>query len=273
MHAPSQRKKIEATWASYRVVSGLVSRQEFKRRVLKDAKYLIDQLDTKGGFEETFHYMNRLRTNKFHSRRASICISLMAGVTGESDGDKADRLRAKLHRLLTTGTAMFDAWLDRLVKESGCECGRANVRQVHRRDRLIYEVGPEECSKLPEGVCAVGKFSATQRERAKAVLDYLRALPDEKKTNELREIERYLADTESAPEMAGKHDPCLKVGDLLIALESAAAGAKTFYTMNSRESLHLCRVLGQTLIIRPIDGQAEDVICPGNDPGSWPPFK
>jgi hypothetical protein len=74
---------------------------------------------------------------------------------------------------------------------------------------------------------------------------------------------------EKNPNKASEEDPCLKAGDLMIALESA--GFEQFYTLNSMESQHLCRALGQTLIVCPIDPRQSEIVC---DKGAehWPVF-
>jgi hypothetical protein len=59
------------------------------------------------------------------------------------------------------------------------------------------------------------------------------------------------------------------VGDLLIALESV--GVPTFHTLNSTESQHLSRALGQTLIVCPIDPLKPEVVCDKDD-AEWPSF-
>jgi hypothetical protein len=71
------------------------------------------------------------------------------------------------------------------------------------------------------------------------------------------------------PGNAKKEDPCLTVGDVLIALESAGVGH--FLTLNGIESQHFCRILGQTLIVHPVDPTKEAIICDRNDP-RWPEF-
>jgi hypothetical protein len=97
----------------------------------------------------------------------------------------------------------------------------------------------------------------------------LKSLPAEKKSSEIKNAERFLDRLEKNPEKAKHDDPCLTVGDLLIALESA--GIPTFYTLNSRESQHLCRALDQTLIVRPLDPTKPEVVCRRDDP-EWPEF-
>jgi hypothetical protein len=64
-------------------------------------------------------------------------------------------------------------------------------------------------------------------------------------------------------------DPCLTVGDLLIALESA--GVPCMFTMNSKESQHLCRALGQSLVVRKPNPKHEDIYCSADDE-EWPAF-
>jgi hypothetical protein len=66
-----------------------------------------------------------------------------------------------------------------------------------------------------------------------------------------------------------ERNPCLKVGDLLIALESVGVGS--FYTMNAKESKQLCPVLGQELVIRPMRADSDDVIYRAVPPQSGIP--
>ena len=71
------------------------------------------------------------------------------------------------------------------------------------------------------------------------------------KTAELLRIEAFLSGVQDDPEAATAKDPCLTVGDLIIALESL--GTTAFYTINGKESQHLCRNSGQDLIVRPVE--------------------
>jgi hypothetical protein len=59
------------------------------------------------------------------------------------------------------------------------------------------------------------------------------------------------------------------VGDLLIAIESA--GISHFLALNSIESQHNCRALGQTMIVRPVDPTKADIVCLAEDK-EWPEF-
>jgi hypothetical protein len=273
LHGPAQRQRVEARAGSYLRGSGLVCRQEFKRRVLKTAAYLLGQLDERGGCENTHAYMTRLIQIPHHKRRATICLGLLAAATGADDSDKTDRLRARLRTLILTGLAQFDDWLDAPAGGSGCGCGRDKPHERRARTgRTTYEFGTDRCAQRGPGGCGVDSFLADRALDRGAVLAYLRGLPPERKTAELSRAEDFLVGVESNPQSARSRNPCLEVGDLIIALESAAAGAAAFYTMNGRESQHLCRALGQTLIVRPPDPSHDDVVCERNDPTGWRDF-
>jgi hypothetical protein len=88
----------------------------------------------------------------------------------------------------------------------------------------------------------------------------LKTIPTVKKTSELKKaeefIEKVLADNAISPKL----NACLTVGDLMIALESV--NFQNFYTMNIKDSEHLCLALGQQLIVRPSNSQKEDEFYP-----------
>ena len=273
LSGPAQRARVIDRGAGYRRCSSLVCRQEFKRRVLKDAEYLLRVLDERKGYESTFDYMTRLIQNPHHKRRASICLSLLKRATGDTDQEKADRLRSKLRTFLLAGLSQFDAWLDELAAHSGCACGRSDVSERKlRTGRVVFEFGEDKCQKLPTGLCGVVAFLASRAGERAAIRAHLASLPLEKKSAELKEAEAFLAAIDADPNTAPGLNPCLSVGDLIIALESVAAGATAVYTMNGRESQHLCRALGQTLIVRSPDEQKDDVVCPRDQTATWHDF-
>src|SRR5437899_296150 len=96
LHGPAQREQVEHQAEPYLRVSGLVCRQEFKRRVLHTAEYLLRVLNERHGFENTHAYMTRMVTYPYQKRRATICLNLLALATGIDDRDKTDRLKTKL---------------------------------------------------------------------------------------------------------------------------------------------------------------------------------
>jgi hypothetical protein len=217
--------------------------------------------------------MTRLVQYPFQKRRATICLNLLAQVTGKNDQDKTDRLRARLRVLILTGLSLFDEWLDAPPAASGCACGREEIREREKRGGTkAFEFGRNECSKTKEGECGVESFLADRAPDCAVILSYLSQLPVEKKTKELQQAENFLKTIEANPQKARELNPYLKVGDLIIALESAAVGAKVFYTMNGKESQHLCRPLGQTLIVSPPDSLMADIVCDRTDASNWHDF-
>ena len=97
----------------------------------------------------------------------------------------------------------------------------------------------------------------------------MKELPPEKKSTQLKAIETGLEDVLKNPTTAPNLDPCLTVGDLVIALESN--GIRTFYTLNSKESQHLCRALDQDLVIRPNDSAKAEITHLHTD-SLWPEY-
>jgi len=263
-HSPTQAQKVEsATGAgSGRTkVSGLVVRQELKRRMLGDAEYLFRLLDEKNGFEEALHHLNRLRQLPYQANRAGICLGLMASITGVDDQDKTDRLKAKLRRFILTCLAKFDGWVDHLERGSGCHCATLDpVERKKRGGRVVFEMGDDKCGT--GGTCHVGQFLTRMSDSSTAIQSHLAATLEPNGRKELHDILAFLNDTTSAEFTATDRNPCLTVGDLLIALESVAANCAEMYTMNHRDSLPLCAALGQQLRILSHKPEVEDVVVP-----------
>jgi hypothetical protein len=132
-----------------------------------------------------------------------------------------------------------------------------------------YETGPDRCSQTSRGECGITAFFQSRIAIAANILKKLKDLPEAHKSQELQNaqglLERFIAKCDDL----NRADPCLKAGDLFIAMESA--GDSHFYTLNSIESQHLCRALGQSLIVQPIDPTKPEVVCQVEDP-DWPKF-
>jgi hypothetical protein len=200
-------------------------------------------------------------------RKRNICLQTLGQVYGGSDKEKTDRLRLYLRSLLVDGMREFDQSVDTVRKESGCACGKHEV--VEKLAFRRYDLGEDRCSRTRPSDCGIVAFLVSRKEIRDQILDKLRSLAADKKSAELQNAERFLNGLSTNWDRAQREDPCLTVGDLLIALESA--GIPFFYTLNSRESQHLCRALDQTLIVRPIDPTKDDVVCRKDDP-EWPAF-
>lgn len=242
-------------------VTGEVVKQEFKRRLLGEAKYLLNLISRFKTIEIVQAWVNNSLPPQL-ARKRNICLDMLATIFhGEGEPDLTDRAKSYLRTLLKHGMDQFEREVDSVVREVGCMCSRVPV--IEKKPYEDYDLGKDRCTKAGSA-CGVASLLQARQADASRILADLKALPEAHKTGELRRIEEYLDRYLSDPDRAAEGDPCLKVGDLLIALESA--GVATFYTMNYRESQVLCRSMGQTLIYRPPNFTRAEVECPISDP-------
>jgi len=117
--------------------------------------------------------------------------------------------------------------------------------------------------------CGIASFLATQKTTLRSIASKLTGTPSASKSREIAVAEQFIEMVLADDACAHKYDPCLTVGDLVIALESAKV--PVFYTLNGKESQHYCKVLGQRLIVRPVNPERDDVDCPSGD-SEWPQF-
>ncbi len=268
VHGPQTKDRIKARIAQHQQTeTSLVARQEFKRRLLTEAEYLLRLLKRYGSYDEVQQHLIRLPGSwPGHVRKRNICLQTLAQVHEASAEERTDRLRLYLHSLLVAGLKRHDQSVDHLRRDSGCGCASIDVIQ---QPSGKYQLGPKHCSRLNPGVCGIVSFLESRADIRNKILQKLKSLPADKKTKELQAVEAFLELPGKKMEKVADEDPCLKVGDLLIALESA--GTPFFYTLNSAESQHLCRALDQTLIVRPVDPLKDDVECDLSAP-QWPEF-
>jgi hypothetical protein len=267
VHGRETKAKIAKQIARHeRTVTGLVVRQEFKRRLLTEAEYLLRQLHRYKSFQEVQQHLIQLYGDwPSRKRKRNICLQTLSQVHGGSDEELTERLQLYLRSLLVLGLRRFDQQVDTLRTDSGCACARVEV--VEKVELRKYVMGPKHCSRIKGAGCGIVQFLTGHAEAREKILQKLRSLPAAEKSKELQAAEKFLEFLGRRLQQAGDEDPCLSVGDLLIALESV--GIPAFYTLNSVESQHLCRALGQTLIVRPIDPLKPDVVCNRGDL-EWP---
>lgn len=259
VHREEIRRSINARLRQHQeIISGTVVRQEFKRRLLKEALYLLKQLDERNSYEKVRrHVLDTL--GKPHYRKMKICLDLLVTIDEEDDdGDLFDRTRLMLRDLIKNGIATAEAHLTKLNERSGCACAAQPI--LEKTPFLRYEFGTDKCSKLRDE-CGIRAFLDENRELLIRLHDYLASIAesDPSKTDELKSAQAFIRKYLDQPDGVEDDDPCLTVGDLLIALESA--GCSTIYTMNLRESQHLARFLEQSMIYRPPNSDKQEVEC------------
>lgn len=258
VHRPEIEKSIRSRLASFsQVTTGLVVRGEFKKRLLMEAQYLLTQFKLRGSFEKVRRHVQD-SLPPADPRKKQICLQTLTTIDEkDTDEDRSERAKLYLRDLLRFGLPTFDAQLSTLLKDSGCARGLAPVRE--KKKFLAYEFGPKRCEQS-EGTCRVGQFLLKHRDLLEKVADYIAALPPDETTKELQASEDFIQQYLSSPSEIEKRNACTIVGDLLIALESSAI--PTFYTMNYKESRHLCQVLGQRMIFRHPNSDHAEVDCP-----------
>ena len=267
VHSPETKKRIAARVEGFDFsITSDVVRQEFKRRLLKEAQYLLNQLDKRQSYVKVLrHVIDVLPPQQ--GRKRNICLELLGTILEDaSDEELTERSRRYLRTLLRVGLGDFDATVDHVVRDAECACAKYPVEERVAYKR--YEFGPDKCSRTGD-TCGIMRFITSRRDDVERILATLRQIPNDEKSDELRRGEEFLEAVLADPSTAKSMEPCLYVGDILIALESA--GVPTFYTLNGKESQHLCRALGQNLIVRPKNPKHEDVFCLHAAP-EWPGF-
>ncbi len=266
VHGPLTKRKIAERLRNFSfVATSLVVRQEFKRRLLKEARYLLEQLNRRGSLEAVQrHVVDVLPPQQ--RRKQQIWLDLITTIfEGESDINCTERARLFLRSLLRGGLDEFDELVDHVIESSRYACGLTRVAET-APDR--FETGPEKCSKVRE-TCGVRSFLAANLSAIESLRRCLGTVPIGSKSQETSAAEQVLEDLDTPMEGIEDRNLCLTAGDLMIAIESASIPA--FYTMNGKESQHLCRALQQDLIVRSPNPDRVDVIC-ARDDEAWPHF-
>ena len=259
-HAPEMKEKIESTLSRFNIsATSLVVKQEFKRRVLKEVRYLLSLFARHKSFNKVRRHVDSQLQDPRQKRKQAMCLHLLdtIGETDagpESDADRTDRAVLLLELLMEEGLADFENSVDHIFIESGCACATEPVRS----DRIGHvDFGIETCSKAG-ALCGVAAFLASNKPLLRGIAEGIRTTESSKLTEELRKIGAFIDDLPPGATGVESKDPCKTVGDLLIAIESKSV--RTFYTINRKESEVLCRCLGQELIFRPAGYDHDDEI-------------
>jgi hypothetical protein len=254
VHADEVKGRIKDSIDGYdlRVIS-LVVKQEFKRRLLEQVVWCLNQLNHPSN-PKTYEQLIRHVTDFTPAQRENekkIRQQILMTVMGGPANDLTERANRLLRVMLRTALSVFDGENDHVVRASGCAC--ASYPIVEKKPYKRYELGPNKCTEC-DRKCGVEQFLADRDAKLTEILAILGDLPTSKKTNadgrrtQLGKIEDFIVSFQGKHDSAAPNSPCLTVGDLIIALESA--GIPDFYTINVKESQYLCRAMGQTMIWR-----------------------
>ena len=265
---PTLKTPIQATLSNYqRKTSGTVALQEFKRRVLKEAAYLLTKLNQTGSYKATLEYVTSVLPQQ-QNRKRTICLLLLHGILhNRSDDELTERARLYLRTLLIHGEKQFINLLDQVVPDSNCHLAKLPIRELKRYQSYEIET---RCSKTM-GKCQIGQFLTERQELCNRLLNFLKGLPAERLTSELERARDFLGKvlTQGFSRNIHSEESCLRHGDLILALESH--GCDVFYTMNYRESQAFADCLGQDLIVRPNNPDSDEKTFRQSEK-PWPPL-
>jgi len=266
VHSPEIKRRIHQRLADFKLtVTGTVVRQEFRRRLLKEAQYLLKLLDRLHTVEAVQRHVHDVLPRQ-QDRKRRICLQTLFTVFENcSAEDRTERARLFLKSLLRGGLEEFDQLVDHVISASGCACGRQPVRQKRSGN---FDFGTDRCSQIAES-CGISRFLAERSEAVSQIREYLSRTDIPRRSEEIDRTVHFMERTRNDASDVEQQNPCLTVGDYLIALESV--GVPVMYTMNGRESQHFCRALGQTMIVRKTNPAHDDVVC-AHDAPNWPAF-
>lgn len=238
------------TWLSrYKLkVTGIVALQEFKRRVLRDVAYLLTKLNQTGSYLATLHFITSVLPVQ-QQRRKGVCLPILHSILpGSSDQELTERARLYFRTLVVCGEKHFIKGVDSVLSSIECYWARVPIREKKRY--VTYDLGETKCTKSKRQ-CQIGNSLQAKRAVCEGLLEFLKTLPPQRMTAELQSARAFLDRVVNGNALQNIYteEPCLAVGDLLLALESN--GMPDFYTMNYRESQAYCDFLQQNLTIRP----------------------
>ena len=275
VHADQVKARIKDRLAPYDLrVTGLVVKQEFKRRLLEEVVWCLNQLNhpsTPKTYEELFRHATDF-TPRQRENEKRIRQQILMTVMGGPANDLTERAKRLLRVMLRTALSVFEGENDHVIRDSGCAC--ASYPIVEKKPYKRYEIGPKKCTEC-DRKCGVERFLAERDVKISEILAVLRSLPTNERVSadgrrtQLGKIEDFINFFQARHETAAENSPCLTVGDLVIALESG--GIPTFYTINAKESQYLCRAMGQTMIVRKTYPVHDDIVC-DNEVSEWPSF-
>ena len=214
------KNRIEERLSNYdMVVSSSIVLQEFKRRVLGEAYYLLNQLNDKGSYQAVKRHISHVLP-KEQKRKQQICLQMLETVfeiSEANDAELTERAIRYLRDLLKFGLAAFRQSVGHLIKGTDCYLSRQSVVEIKPYER--YEIGEKRCSKV-KNLCPILGFLSENSELCKDLLDFLKIVPENQQTGEIKKSVAFLNEYLQGKIDVREKDPCLTVGDLLIALES-----------------------------------------------------
>ena len=266
VHSPEIKLLIKNRLKKYNIIAtSLIVKQEFKRRLLKEANYLLKQFHLRKSYEQVIRHVQEVLPPQ-QQRKKNICLqTLMTIDEQDTDEDRSDRAVLSLKYLVKNGLKRFEKSVDHIFIDSNCAC---SIQPVTTDKNESFHFGTDKCKNLKKK-CGISRFLKDNIKLLHKIGKELKKIDNSKKTKEIEIIEKFIKIYFDNKDTIEEYNPCLIAGDLLIALESKSIPA--FYTMNGKESQFFCRYLNQDLIVRKPNPKKDDIICMKID-NEWPEF-
>jgi len=150
VHSPETQHRIAERISNYEsVVTSLVVKQEFKRRLLKEAQYLLNQLNSKGSYKKVLRHIMDVLPHQ-QQRKRNICLETMVMIFESTDdtandAELTERAISYMRSLLRYGLSDFESGVDRIIWDSGCACSHLPIEE--KSPYRLYEFGTDKCSR------------------------------------------------------------------------------------------------------------------------------
>ena len=264
VHSQETKARIESRVKQYEItVSSEVVKQEFKRRLLKEAQYLLNQLDRLGSLQKVNRHVESYLPQQ-QNRKRNICLEVIATLwEGAADRDLTERAKRTLTCLIKFGLDELEDSTGSIVREAGCACSRLPI--VERKARSQYDFGKEKCSKMGDS-CRLKQFLESRKAEVEALLAAIIAMPEREKTRELHAIRKFIENFLANPDDVTTFDPCLTVGDLPHC--PGKRGHPGILHAECQGEQALMPRLDQDMVVRPKNPVHEDMVCPKSEPDS-----
>lgn len=231
--------------------SGSVCIGEYRRRIIPECFHMISAIAEYG-------YTGCLQAIPGFSQRASsirIQIYLKeARALMDNQYSEAELTEKVIRRLrIAILSYLNPVPTDKIVPGANCSRGLEPLEFKTSANGMARPVGlKKECKNFAS--CGIVHFLRMNKRHLRRIKAFLAGVHD--KTDELRAIETALDEILQDVQRARDLNLCQNyTGDLLVLLESL--GFK-LYTLNSRESEHLCRALGAPWLFRSLDLDLDD---------------
>lgn len=219
---------------------------EFGNVVLSTAEYFLRKIDEFRSLAATKDFLGNVLPHHHHQTKIKFSFNLLE-VMGADDGERTERARHSLRRLMKLGVAFVEQLCDRpLANGTDCYWAKRGVRK--RQDgRLVWQT--PKCSRDRKR-CRLDGFFIENIDVFKRIKDAIDNAPESAKSDQLREFSEVIGLALEDPKMLLDYrSGCKRLADAIIAVDSLAF--RSMFSQNIQESELITTVLGQAFYYLP----------------------